>query len=340
MARQRVTLPIEGMSCASCAATVQEALGRAPGVSGASVNYATAKAAVEYDDAATGVGRLAQAVRDAGYQCGQATMTFAVTDLHYASSVAGLERALGAIPGVIRAAANQATETVTVTYVPGVVTGDQLQEAVVAYGFRTDEPIAAEDPVERERLAREREVRGLSRKAGYAGFVTVVTMLGSMLLIGGGHGAAGVGRIDILGRLLMPLAVRLDAIAANSWLTHHPQRLKLVFAALPFSVMYWSARQFYAGAWSGFRHRTADMNTLIAVGTGAAFLYSLAATLAPGVFTKAGLPADVYYEAVAAIITLILLGRLLEARAKVRTSAAIRMLAALTPDVAHVMRGS
>ena len=340
MARQRVTLPIEGMSCASCAATVQEALGRAPGVTGASVNYATAKAAVEYDDSATAVARLAQAVRDAGYQCGQATMTFGVVDLHYASSVAGLEHDLGQLMGVIRATANQATETVTVTYVPGVVTGEQLEQAVQAAGFRTAEPIAAEDPVERERLTRERDVRDLSRKVALAASVAVVTMLGGMLLMAGDarHGVAG--RVDILGRLLMPLAVRLGSATGVSGLARHPQLLKLLLAVLTLSVILWCGRQFYEGAWSGFRHRTADMNTLIAVGTGAAFLYSLAATLAPGLFAGAGLPADVYYEAVAAIIALILLGRLLEARAKGRTSAAIRQLAALNPDVAHVMRGS
>src|SRR5205823_11628732 len=103
-------------------------------------------------------------------------------------------------------------------------------------------------------------------------------------------------------------------------------------------VVLWSGQQFYRGAWSGFKHRTADMNTLIGVGTGAAFLYSVATTVVPGVFTRAGLPADVYYEAVSAIIALILLGRLLEARAKGRTSEAIRRLVGLRVKVAHVVR--
>jgi Cu+-exporting ATPase len=102
----------------------------------------------------------------------------------------------------------------------------------------------------------------------------------------------------------------------------------------------WSGRQFYRGAWSGFRHRTADMNTLIAVGTGAALLYSLVVTVAPGLFTGAGLTANVYYEVVAAVIALVLLGRLLEARARGATSAAIHRLAALTPAVAHVVQGA
>jgi Cu+-exporting ATPase len=342
MAKQRIILPIEGMSCASCAQTVQQALGATPGVAAASVNYATAKAAVDYDDAQTGVGRLAKAVRDAGYQCGQASVTFTITDLHYAPSTAGLESELAAVPGVMRAVANQATEAVTVTYVPGITTADQLEEAVRTAGFRVSEPIAAEDPVERERLARSREVRTLTWQLALAATVALLTMLGAMLLMAGHGGAAGgaIGQVDLLGRLLMPLAVRLRHAFGEGGLASEPTRLKLILAGLTIPVMLWPGRRFYLGAWSGFRHRTADMNTLIAVGTGAAFLYSLATTLAPGVFMRAGLPADVYYEAVAGIIALILLGRLLEARAKGRTSAAIRRLASLTPPIAHVYRGS
>ena len=340
MARQRIILPIEGMSCASCAATVQEALGRARGVAGATVNYATAKAAVDYDDAQIGVAQLAKTVRDAGYQCGQASVTFGVTDLHYAPSVAGLERQLAAVNGVIRAAANQATETVTVTYVPGVVTADQLEDAVRAAGFRVAEPIAAEDPVERESLARQREVRALTRKFALAAGVAVVAMIGSMLLMAEGGGSTSFKHVDLLGRLLMPLAMGLRDAANRAHLGLSDTWLRLILGALTVPVLVWSGRQFFRSAWSGFLHRTADMNTLIAVGTGAAFLYSVVATLVPGLFEREGLPADVYYEAVSAIIALVLLGRLLEARAKGRTSAAIRRLAALAPSVAHVIRGS
>jgi P-type Cu+ transporter len=341
MAKQRIILPIEGMSCAACARTVQQALGATPGVAAANVNYATAKAAVDYDDAQTGVSRLARAVRDAGYQCGQASVTFAIADLHYAPSTAGLERALAAVPGVIRAAANQATESATVAYVPGVTTADQLEDAVREAGFRVAAPIAAEDPVERERLARSREIRTLTRQTAFAAAVAVLTMFGAMLLMGGHEGSGGgaSGRVDLLGRLLMPLAVRVRRVVGEGGLLGDPGLLKLMLGALTVPVLLWPGRRFFRGAWSGFRHRAADMNTLIAVGTGAALLYSIAATLVPGVFTHAGLPADVYYEAVAAIITLILFGRLLEARAKGRTSAAIRQLAALTPPVAHVYRG-
>src|SRR3989442_142784 len=222
MSKARLSLPIEGMSCASCAATVQEALRSAGGVANASVNYATGKSTVEYDDAQTNVAELIKTVRAAGYDCGQASVTFTVDQLHYAPSVA-------------------------------------------------------------------------------------------------------------------PLAVRLqEALSGRG--TLDPQWIRVGLAVLTLPVVVWSGGQFYRGAWSGLKHRTADMNTLIAVGTGAAYLYSLVATFAPTGLTAAGRPADVYYEAVSAIIALILLGRLLEARAKGRTSEAIRRLAGLRPHLAHVVR--
>ncbi len=340
MRKARIVLPIEGMSCASCAATVQEALAAAPGVTSAAVNYATAKAAVDYDDDQTNVGQLIKKVREAGYDCGQATVRFNVTDLHYAPSVAPLERSLAGVNGVIRAVANQATETVTVEYVPGVATAEDLEQAVAAVGFEVTEPIAAEDPVERERIARQREIRSLTGKFALAAVVALVTMAGSMLLMAdrpaGAHGTFK--QFDLLGRLLMPIAVALREWVSRQGYAIDLEWVKRGLGLLTIPVVVWSGQQFYKGAWSGLRHRTADMNTLIAVGTGAAFLYSLVTTAAPGVFTRAGLPADVYYEAVAAIIALILLGRLLEARAKGRTSEAIRRLAALRAKTAHVVR--
>src|SRR5438445_685821 len=303
MSKARIVLPIEGMSCASCAATVQEALTGATGVGAATVNYATAKAAVDYDDAQTGVAELIKTVRAAGYDCGSASVTFGVEQLHYAPSVAPLEQVLGRVKGVVRAAANQATETVTVDYVPGATTAAALEEAVAQAGFQVAEPIPAEDPAERERIMRQREIKSLTWKFALAAAVAVVAVVGSMLLMA--EQADSTFRpVDLLGRLLMPLALRLDA-ALSGRLALDPRWLKLGLALLTLPVMAWSGQQFYRGAWAGFRHRTADMNTLIAVGTGAAFLYSLVATLAPGVFTRAGLPADVYYEAVSAIIALI-----------------------------------
>ena len=336
MSNARILLPIEGMSCAACAATVQEALGSADGVTSATVNYATGTAAVDYDDARTHVADLIQTVRSAGYDCGKASVTFTVDQLHYAPSVAPLEQGLRRVPGVVRAAANQATEAVTVEYIPGTTTAEDLERAVAVAGFQVAEPIAAEDPLERERLARQREVRTLAGKFAVAAVTTVVTMLGSMLLMSG-HADTTLRNFDLLGRMLMPLALRLEA-ALPGVSAIDPYWIKLALALLTLPVVVWSGRQFYRGAWSGFKHRTADMNALIAVGTGAAYVYSLVATFAPGTFAAAGRDPDVYYESVCAIIALILLGRLLEAQAKGRTSQAIRRLAGLRAKTAHVVR--
>src|SRR3989442_11272717 len=337
MAKARIVLPIEGMSCASCAATVQEALQGVGGVTQAAVNYATARAAVDYDDTQTNVAQLVQTVRAAGYNCGKATVTFGITDLHYAPSVAPLEQELARVPGVLKAAANQATETVTVEYVPGVTTTEALERAVEATGFRVAAPIAAEDPVERERVARAREIRELTWKFTVAAVVTVLAMAGAMLLMAD-RPMGTFKQFDLLGRLLMPLAVQLRDWVASQGYVLDLEWVKRGLGLLTLPVVLWSGQQFYRGAWSGFTHRTADMNTLIGVGTGAAYLYSAVATIAPGLFTGAGLPADVYYEAVSAIIALILLGRLLEARAKGRTSATIRRLAGLKAQAPHVRR--
>src|SRR6267378_170978 len=340
MSKARIILPIEGMTCASCAATVQEALAGATGVTSAGVNFATNKAAIEYDAAQTNVAQLIKTVREAGYNCGKASVTFGIVDLHYAPSVTPLEQSLSKVMGVIRAVANQATETATVDYVPGVVSAEDLEKAVGAAGFEVPEPIAAEDPLERERIARSREIRSLTWKFVAAAVATLFAMIGSMLLMAdrpmGENGT--MKQVDLMGRLLMPAAVSLrDWVAGQGWVLELSW-IKWGLAAITLPVVIWSGLQFYKGTWSGIRHRTADMNTLIGVGTGAAYLYSLVATAAPGIFLRAGLPADVYYEAVTAIIALVLLGRLLEARAKGRTSEAIRRLATLRAKSAHVIR--
>src|SRR2546429_9997958 len=119
MSKARIVLPIEGMSCASCAATVQAALGDAAGVSTATVNYATGKSAVDYDDAQTSVAELIKTVRAAGYDCGRASVNFTVEQLHYAPSVAPLEQALRGVPAGIRAAANPAPATGMVEAIHG-----------------------------------------------------------------------------------------------------------------------------------------------------------------------------------------------------------------------------
>ncbi len=336
MPRARVTLPVEGMTCGACATTVQKRLARANGVTDAAVNYATGKATVTIDDSVVKVADLVRAVREAGYDCAKATVSFGVEGLHYATGVSRLESGLSALPGVLSAVANQATEHVRVEYVPGLVTAQELERAVSEAGFTVAEPVAAEDPVERERLKRQAEVRQLALKFAVAAVAALLTMVGSMPLMG----VMGAKEHDLVMRLMQPLNQTLGNLLPSlyAFAEVNPVGLKLGLMLLTLPVLFWSGWQFFRGAWSGAKHRSADMNTLIAVGTGAAFLYSSVATLLPWVFERAGLPADVYFEAVNAIIALILLGRLLEARAKGQTSAAIRRLLGLRPKTARVQR--
>jgi Cu+-exporting ATPase len=334
MGSTRITLPVEGMTCGACATAVQRRLIDAPGVEDAAVNFATGKATVTFSEGQTEIAQLVRAVRDAGYDCAKTTVTFPVTGLHYATGVSRLEGQLANLPGVLSAVANQASERVQVDYVPGLLTAPDLEEAVRRAGFVVAEPVPAEDPVERERLRQRAEMRSLLGKFAVAALVAALTMVGSMPLMG----AMTTKEHDLVARVMAPLNRVLSGLLPGlyEFALREPQQLKLAMLVLSLPVLLWSGRQFFVGAWSGLEHRAADMNTLIAVGTGSAFVYSTVATLVPWVFESAGLPADVYFEAANAIIALILLGRLLEARAKGQTSQAIRRLIALRPKTARV----
>ncbi|HEY2824789.1 MAG TPA: heavy metal translocating P-type ATPase, partial [Gemmatimonadales bacterium] len=272
--------------------------------------------------------------REVGYDCAKTSVSFPIEGLHYATGVGRLERALSALTGVLAADANQASELVTVEYVPGLVSTKDIQEAVERSGYSLAAPVPADDPVERERLARSRETRRLAWKFALAAVVTLAAMLASLPLAD----AMPMHQRDLLGKLMAPLV----GVVRGFWpglFAYDPTWLRLGLLAATVPVLLWSGRDFFRGMVSGLKHRTADMNTLIALGTGAGFLYSAVATLWTTVFSTAGLPPDVYFEAVDGIVALVLLGRLLEARAKSRTSAAIRGLLALRPKTAHVRQG-
>ncbi len=314
---ERIDLPITGMTCAACARRVEKTLSKSPGVSHAGVNFATSRATVEYNPAATGVHQLVDAVKGAGYDAtGTARAEFVVDDSARPSgSAQPLEHYIERLPGVVRASFNLSAMQVRVEYVRTVTSDATLRTAIEDFGYRVREApssggAAAEDI---ETAARDAEYRELRRK-----FWIAVVLALPVLLIAMSHG-----RIPAL------------AFRGVAWLE----------LALTTPVVLYCGAQFYRGAWAAFRHRAADMNTLIAIGTGAAYLYSIAVTVAPGVFAAGtsnmgGMSTGgVYYEAAAVIIALILLGRMLEARAKARTGDAIRRLIGLQPRTARVSRG-
>jgi Cu+-exporting ATPase len=328
MMTDKVDLPITGMTCAACANRVEKSLARSPGVRRAGVNLATARATVEYDPATTGVRNLVRAVEDAGYgTAGTFRAEFIVDDSARPSgSPLPLERHLKSLRGVEDAAFNLGTMEVRVDYRPGVTDPAAIRAAIEELGYevrdasRNGSLAGAEIGGAAEERARREEYESLRKKFWIAAILSL-----PVLLIAMSHGR-----------------IRALDFPGISW----------VELILTTPVVVYCGAQFYKGAWAALRHRAADMNTLIAIGTGTAYLYSVAATLSPRLFAAAAgsrpmigmgggtgsqMP-PVYFEAASVIIALILLGRMLEARAKGRTSDAIRQLMKLQPRTARVIR--
>jgi P-type Cu+ transporter len=298
----RVTIPVTGMTCASCVRRVERALSKQEGVAEASVNFAAEKASVSYEPAATSPEELVGVIREAGYGADVRETTFGVTGMTCASCVGRVERALEKVPGVLDASVNFATEKATVGYLVGEVEPRDLERAVEGAGYgvvREDEGSSVED-------SHEREYRKLRADFFLAAALTALILLGSLPHMFG---------------FMLPVPM--------GWLN-----LGLLLLATP--VQFWAGWRFYRVAWGALKHGQANMNTLVVMGTSAAYLYSAVATLAPGLFAAGR--ADVYFDTSALIITLILLGRLLEARTKGRTNEAIKKLAGLQAKTARVVR--
>ena len=248
-----------------------------------------------------------------------------------------VQRTLEKTPGVASANVNLMTGSATVDYDPAAVTMDRLLETIRSTGYGAERPAArpsTEELLAAQDKAREAETRELTRKFALSIVVAVLSMLLSARLAELTPGAMA----DPFMRLMMPLGHGLAQVAP--WIASlSADALRFALLGLTLPVVGWAGRHFYTRAWSALRHGGANMNTLIAVGTGAAFLFSLAVTLADDWLQSHGIPAQVYYESVTWIIALVLLGNLLESRAKGRTSGALRRLIRLRPTTARVMRG-
>ncbi len=309
--RARWTLPVAGMTCASCVARVEKALAKVEGVSSASVNLAAGSATVTADPSRTGPSELAEAVRGVGYEVPAERVSFPVEGMTCASCVARVERALRKVPGVATAAVNLAAGTATVEYLPGAASPDSLRAAVEGAGYPVPRVEPGEDPVARqERVQREEEGRLRSRLA--VGLACGIPLL----LLSHGH--------MLFGGDLLPVSGFAAAV------------LQFLLAT---PIQFYSGSRYYLGAWAAACHGTTDMNTLVALGTSVAYLYSVVATFFPAWVTAEALTVHLYYETSAAIIVLVLLGRYFEARARGRTSEAVKKLIGLAPKTARVERG-
>ncbi len=293
---EKAKIHIAGMTCTTCAATIEKGLAETPGVEQANVSFASEKASIEYDPARVGLAKLKDTISQLGYSVAARKSIFPVGGMTCASCVARVEQALSSVPGVISANVNLSSEKATVEYIEGTRIAD-LKRAVKDAGYELGSEAEA---VEDITVATQREIRATRNR-----FILAVTL--GFMILALGFGASFAGKLYLLWALATP-------------------------------VQFWAGRQFYRGAWGALRHRTADMNTLIAVGTSAAYFYSVVAVLFPGLFVAPGLEPHVYFDTAAIIIGLILLGRFLEARAKGGTSEAIKKLIGMQPKTARVIR--
>jgi Au+-exporting ATPase len=303
------SLAVEGMSCASCVGRVEQALSKVPGVENVSVNLATEKATIR----GTNLDRnaLAKAVEAAGYAVtAEQSVSMAIDGMSCASCVGAVERALRQVPGVTDASVNLATERATIA---GSADMRDLKAAVVAAGYEAraiDEAGTAGETADERKDEERRELR---RDLTVAALLTVPVFILEM----GSH--------------LVPAIHELIANTIGmqgSWYIQY---------ALTTPVLFVPGIRFYRKGFPALLRATPDMNSLVAVGTIAAYGYSLVATFAPALLPEGTV--NVYYEAAAVIVTLILLGRYLEARAKGRTSEAIKRLVGLQAKTARVRRG-
>ncbi len=293
-----VNLPVVGMHCANCALAIERQLKRAGGVAEASVNYATERAQVKYDAATLDARQLVKEIEDAGYQVAAGVVTLPIQGMHCANCASAIERALRKVDGVLEANVNLATERATVRFIPGVAQIGAIRQAIVDAGYAVIETAGADAPEDVERQARRAEIERQRR----------------LLIIG----------------LIFTIPAFILSMGVGFMLIPEFAGFKYVLLALVTPVQFYVGRQFYVGAYKSLRGGSANMDVLIALGSSAAYVYSLATT-----FLVEG---HVYYETGAVIITLIILGKFLEAGAKGRTSDAIRKLMDLSPKTARVLR--
>lgn len=245
-----------------------------------------------------------------------ATATLEITGMHCASCAAFVEDTLSQTHGVKRAAVNLASEKATVEFVPSVVNIASLTTAVENAGY------GARELKHDQNRAQQAEATETRKIAEY-------TELKRRFIVA-----------VALAAVIMPLSMTMLVPSVEHFIheTIGMQALNFILLALTLPVLLYSGREYYVSAYNTFLHRTANMDTLIAVGTGAAFAYSVVATIAPALFEQHGMKAEVYYDTTATIIALILLGKVLEARAKGQTSAAIKKLIGLQAKTARVLR--
>jgi len=291
---KQTTLQITGMTCATCAGTVENTLFEVPGVLRANVNLATEKATVEYNPALVSEKALVDAIADAGYGVVTSEVTLGLVGMTCVNCAQTIEKALQDVDGVISASVNFAAEKAIVRYNPETVTLAALKKAVSDAGYQA--VFTSELAGDSERQARERQSR----------------------------------RLKMLLMFSFSLAIPIFILSMVTPLGHSANNLLLLALTTP--IQFFVGWQFYVGTYRAIRNRRANMDALIALGTSAAYIYSVLVIISMETFGK-----HVYFDTAALIISIVLLGRYLEARAKGKTSEAIKKLIGLQAKTAHIL---
>lgn len=316
-----ISIPVTGMTCASCVAHVGNALRSVEGVEAAEVSLAAESANIRLNSAdGANTADLLDAVRGAGYGVSTTTERIHVGGMTCASCVGHVGSALKSLPGVVRADVNLAVDMAEIEFVSGALSRRDLRDAVSGAGYEVvsfEGDRDAETEFEEARTRRKADLDDLKRRVILSLAVAAFIMVAMQY--------ASIGALE-----------NISPTAAN-----------YLFLAVAAPVQFWAGSRFYRGAWGALKHRTSNMNTLVAIGTSTAFFYSATATLFRPLFEDSvvfesggisGHATGTYFDVSASIIGLILLGRWLEARARGRTSDAIRRLIGLTPNVALIER--
>lgn len=308
------TVAIQGMSCAACVRRVEEGLKSLAGVSAASVNFATSKAMVEYDPEIVNENSIRGRIEEIGYEARLEPSpgtelkksSVIIGGMTCAACVRRVENVLKAVPGVESASVNLATSRAALVYSPSLSDWASVKNSIedAGYEYLGIHREESEDPAE---AARDREVRDLKRRFIIGAVVSVLVMAGTM-----------------------PHSIPLLHLVPR-------QLMFYILMVLTTPVVFWVGDRFIRGALKALRQKTADMNTLVAIGSLSAYIYSSLATFFPFYFSPIGEP-PVYFDGAAMIITLVLLGRLLELKARGKTSDAIKKLMKLAPKTARVIR--
>jgi Cu+-exporting ATPase len=312
---RRLELQVDDLHCPTCGQNAEQVLRAVAGVSAATVNRCSSVAFVDYDPARTSVAALYEALTTAGYRAGSAATHVKIKGMTCASCITAIEQALRSTPGVLSAHANLGTEEAVVQYVPGTTDLKAVRKAVASAGYEiadTPPPVGLA-AVDRESEERDREYRTLMQQWWFGAAVGTFTMIMSYPWL-----FPGLGRV----------------------FPRDSHRLWYMWAGMgvaSLAVMLYSGRHFFTGAWQALKHRSANMHTLIALGTGVAWIYSTIALLFPQIFPSREF-ADVYYDVTVVVIALVDLGLAIELRAKGRTSEAIKKLIGLQAKTARVVR--